>query len=85
MAEVLGAVAASIQLAQFAEKVYSFFREMATGYADTDGKISQIYSDLTTFANAADAVHARLRVTSTDDFGLRNDLRRYKNTLTLLS
>jgi len=69
MAEVLGAVAASIQLVEVAKHVYTFFREMATGYADTDGKIGQIYSDLANFANVADKVEAQLRHTPTNDFG----------------
>jgi hypothetical protein len=84
MAEVLGAVAASLQLVGLATKAVRLFSDMSTGFKDADKTAALIHEDLFNFKQSAKFAHHNLEHVKIDDLGLRQSLVKYEGTIAQL-
>lgn len=82
--EVLGAVAASLQLVQLAAKAVSLFSDMSTGFKDADGKAALIHQELFNFKQSAKFAHHNLDHLKVDDLGLKQSLVKYEGSISQL-
>ena len=84
MAEVLGAVSASLALVGLATKAVKLFSDMSTGFKDADGKAALIHQDLFNFKQSAKFAHHKLEHVKVDDLGLKQCLVKYEGSIAQL-
>jgi hypothetical protein len=82
--EILGTVAASLQLVALATKAVKLFSDMSTGFKDADGKAALIHQDLLNFKQSAKFAYHNLEHVKVDDLGLKQCLVKYEGSIAQL-